>query len=79
MLQTAYPTPRITPPFPELYKRVERHIPPFEWANGHAPNDIAPKQHIKITEPGLIVRLQGGKLVGSMTTWAWKEARASNF
>src|SRR6201993_4465155 len=31
MLQTAYPTPRITTPFPELYKRVERHIPPFEW------------------------------------------------
>src|SRR5437868_12157938 len=32
MLQTAYPTPRITTPFPELYKRVERHIPPFEWS-----------------------------------------------
>ena len=33
MLQTAYPTPRNTPPFPELYKRVERHIPPFEWSS----------------------------------------------
>src|SRR5436190_10461483 len=32
MLQTAYPTPRSTTPFPELYKRVERHIPPFEWS-----------------------------------------------
>jgi quinolinate synthase len=32
MLQTGYPTPRITTPFPELYKRVERHIPPFEWS-----------------------------------------------
>ena len=32
MLQTAYPTRRITTPFPELYKRVERHIPPFEWS-----------------------------------------------
>src|SRR5436190_15445378 len=31
MLQTAYPTPRITTPFPELYKRVERHVPPLEW------------------------------------------------
>src|SRR6476620_53951 len=31
MLQTTEPTPRITAPFPELYKRVERHIPPFEW------------------------------------------------
>ena len=32
MLQTAHPTPRNAPPFPELYKRVERHIPPFEWS-----------------------------------------------
>src|SRR5438874_6110051 len=32
MLQTTDPTPRITTPFPELYKRVERHIPPFEWS-----------------------------------------------
>src|SRR5436305_12263406 len=32
MLQTAYPTPRSPTPFPELYKRVERHIPPFEWS-----------------------------------------------
>src|SRR5260370_17628753 len=32
MLQTAHPTPRITTPFPELYRRVERHIPPFEWS-----------------------------------------------
>jgi hypothetical protein len=32
MLQTAHPTPRITPLLPELYKRVERHIPPFEWS-----------------------------------------------
>jgi quinolinate synthase len=32
MLQTARPTPRVTMPFPELYQRVERHIPPFEWS-----------------------------------------------
>ena len=32
MLHTAYPTPRSPTPFPELYKRVERHIPPFEWS-----------------------------------------------
>src|SRR5437773_9176495 len=31
MLPTAYPTPRSPTPFAELYKRVERHIPPFEW------------------------------------------------
>ncbi len=32
MLQTARPTARLTMPFPELYQRVERHIPPFEWS-----------------------------------------------
>ncbi len=32
MLQTVRPTPRVTMPFPELYQRVERHIPPFEWS-----------------------------------------------
>ena len=31
MLQTASPTPRTALPFPELYRRVERHIPAFEW------------------------------------------------
>ncbi len=31
MLQTAFPTPRTTLPLPELYRRVERHIPAFEW------------------------------------------------
>src|SRR5690349_8538509 len=31
VLQTASPTPRTALPFPELYQRVERHIPPFEW------------------------------------------------
>ena len=30
MLQTASPTPAAVP-MPELYKRVERHIPSFEW------------------------------------------------
>src|SRR5262249_62216715 len=30
MLQTASPTPAALP-MPELYRRVERHIPPFEW------------------------------------------------
>src|SRR3989440_4437545 len=31
MLHTAYTTPRTPTPFPELYKRVERVIPPLEW------------------------------------------------
>ncbi len=31
MLQTAPPTPAAALPMPELYRRVERHIPPLEW------------------------------------------------
>src|SRR5207253_10499342 len=31
MLQTAPQTPIAPLPMPELYRRVERHIPPFEW------------------------------------------------
>src|SRR5262250_2321149 len=31
VLQTASPTPAAKMPLPELYRRVERHIPPFEW------------------------------------------------
>src|SRR5689334_18658704 len=31
MLHTAHPTPQAALPLPELYRRVERHIPPFEW------------------------------------------------
>ena len=31
MLQTASPTPRTAFPLPELYRKVERHIPPLEW------------------------------------------------
>src|SRR5438132_8899424 len=31
VLHTASPTPRTTLPLPELYRRVERHIPAFEW------------------------------------------------
>ncbi len=32
MLQTSHPDRRATLPLPELYRRVERHIPPFEWS-----------------------------------------------
>src|SRR5262249_26629411 len=31
VLQTASTTPAAKMPLPELYRRVERHIPPFEW------------------------------------------------
>src|SRR6266853_976497 len=32
VLQTASPTTAATMPLPDLYRRVERHIPPFEWS-----------------------------------------------
>jgi len=32
MLQAASPSVVATLPLPELYRRVERHVPPFEWA-----------------------------------------------
>jgi quinolinate synthase len=31
MLQTAFSTARASVPLPEIYRRVERHIPAFEW------------------------------------------------
>src|SRR5499425_575703 len=31
VLQTASPTPAAKMPLPELYSRVERHVPPVEW------------------------------------------------
>src|ERR1700732_1750152 len=31
VLQTASPTTAASLPMPELYRRVERHVPPFEW------------------------------------------------
>ena len=39
MLHTASATTAAALPFPELYRRVERHIPPFEWPI--LANDIA--------------------------------------
>ena len=54
-----------------LMKEME-NIPPFEWEAERIPNDAGPTPHVKITEKGLIARLKGGRLTGSMTTWAWK-------
>ena len=31
MLDTAFPTPATAMPLPEIYRRVERHVPPVEW------------------------------------------------
>jgi quinolinate synthase len=45
MLETAAPTAAATMPLPELYRRVERHIPPFEWPI--LADDIAAIQRLK--------------------------------
>lgn len=44
---------------------------PFEWQDGRIPNDLGPKPSLKIRDLGLVVRLNGGRLVGSMSPWAW--------
>ena len=47
-------------------------LPLFEWEGDRTPNDLAPKSSIRISDSGLIVRLAGDRLVGSMTPWAWR-------
>jgi quinolinate synthase len=44
-LHTASATTAAALPFPELYRRVERHIPPFEWPI--LANDIAAVLELK--------------------------------
>ncbi|MEN5051326.1 SOS response-associated peptidase family protein [Brevundimonas naejangsanensis] len=44
---------------------------PFEWQDGRIPNDLGPKPSLKIRDLGLVIRLNGGRLVGSMSPWAW--------
>ncbi|WP_340646745.1 SOS response-associated peptidase family protein [Phenylobacterium sp.] len=46
-------------------------LPLLGWENDHTPNDLAGKASVKIRDTAPIVRLQDGKLVASMTTWAW--------
>lgn len=43
----------------------------FEWRDGRIPNDLEPKPSLKIRDPGLVVRLEGDRLVGQMLPWAW--------
>ncbi|WP_158915858.1 SOS response-associated peptidase family protein [Caulobacter sp. S45] len=51
---------------------AKRRMPSFEWSEGRIPNDLGPKESIRISDSAPIVRLRGDKLVGSMTPWAWK-------
>ena len=46
--------------------------PPIAWAGGRIPNDAAPTPHIKISEKGVVMRLDGDQVTASAITWAWK-------
>lgn len=54
----------------KLTKEMDR-LPPLTWAGGKTPNDIAPQSHIKISDNGFVVRLEGRQLAGEMVKWAW--------
>ena len=47
-------------------------LPLFEWEGDRTPNDLAAKSSVRISDSAPIVRLTDGKLVGSMTPWAWR-------
>ena len=56
-----------------------KHVPPFSYAGGRIPNDIAPAPHIKIRDRGLIVRFKDNRLEGEMMTWAWFQGKKPVF
>lgn len=53
------------------FGKVER-VAAFEWEGGLAPNDIDPKDSVRISDTAPIVRSKGDRLVGAMTPWAWR-------
>lgn len=46
--------------------------PAFNWEGGRIPNDLEGKASVRIGDVAPIARLREGRLVGSMTPWAWK-------
>jgi putative SOS response-associated peptidase YedK len=50
-------------------------LPPFRWAGGLIPNDLAGRQSVRIGDTAPIVRLEDGGLSGAMTPWAWKSPK----
>lgn len=53
------------------FGKVER-VQAFEWEGGLAPNDIDPKDSVRINDTAPVVRLKGDRLVGAMIPWAWR-------
>ena len=57
----------------KLREEFSQHrLPTFEWFDNLIPNDLDGKESVRISDTAPIVRLRTDKLVGSMTTWAWK-------
>lgn len=46
--------------------------PAIAWTGGRIPNDAAPAAHIKISDKGVVMRLDGDQVTASAITWAWK-------
>jgi hypothetical protein len=46
--------------------------PANAWSGRRIPNDAAPTPHIKISEEGVVMRLDGDQVTASAVTWAWK-------
>lgn len=48
-----------------------RDLPMFGWAEGRIPNQQGPQPSIRISDPAVVVRLNGEALEGSFVKWAW--------
>ena len=54
-----------------------RGLPLFRWKDGLIPNMLDAQPAIRIRDSAFVVRLAGGALEGSMTTWAWPGPRGA--
>lgn len=52
------------------YMEEMKDTPPFECMQGRVPNDIAPKNSIRIRDTSIIIRLKKEKLEGAALPWA---------
>lgn len=50
-------------------------LPLLAWAGGRIPNDLDGKASVRIRDSAPVFRLDGDRLVGEVTTWAWPGPR----
>ena len=55
----------------DAYAEIFDTGPLFAWENDHTPNDLSGKASVKIRDSAPIFRLSAGRLIASMTPWAW--------